>query len=269
MYIYYGTRDIKASPSDRTANLVSVGVFKCKSSDALTLRRDGRVDWSLFYCERGTVDFGTVRIREGEAWIYPPSVMQRYVVYAREHTVYRYLHFNGRNVGELLGELNVPTESCILPRMALRDLFEKLTADAEESTPLSRLRAEYHILQIISLLAEQQEGERKHGQIKRITDNMEHTFAEPYCAQKYADMLHVSVSRFHHLFKEAVGVAPYAYYSGIRMENACGLLERSRLRIAEVARSCGFDDPLHFTQAFKKHTGMTPSDYRRIKGASE
>ena len=269
MRVYYGTRDIKAPPSERTANLVSVGIFKCKDNDTLTLRRDGRVDWSLFYCEKGAIDFGAIRIREGEVWIYPPSVTQRYAVYAREHTVYRYLHFNGGSVGELLGELSIPTEKRIRPSRALSDLFDKLTSDAEESTPLSRLRAEYHILHLISLLAERQESERRSGQIQRITDDMEHGFAEPYRAQKYADMLHVSVSRFHHLFKEAVGVAPYAYYSGIRMENACGLLERSRLRIGEIARSCGFEDPLHFTQAFKKHTGMTPSDYRRIKGASE
>ena len=36
--------------------------------------------------------------------------------------------------------------------------------------------------------------------MKRVTDDMTHSFAEQYSAKKYAEMLNMSVSRFNHLF---------------------------------------------------------------------
>ena len=47
------------------------------------------------------------------------------------------------------------------------------------------------------------------------------------------------------------------------MENAANLLESTEMKINEIAKKCGFEDPLYFTQAFKKNYGATPSEYRK------
>lgn len=264
--IYYGKSDIKAPPSEHTANLVSTGLCRCEENDMLTLRSEGRVDWSLFYCERGLVDFNGTHILPGEMWIYPPAVIQRYAIYLRDRSVYHYLHFNGKQIEKLFCELHIPIQEPICyVKEDLTDVFHKLSLNAEENSALSRLRAEYLILYLLSKLAKPAEQEKNFGVMKRITDHMEHTFAAPYQADKYADMLHISVSRFNHLFKETVGISPYTYYLNIRLNNAQGLLEQSDLKIHEIAKSCGFKDALYFTQAFKKHTGFTPTTYRKAK----
>ena len=269
MKIYYGTSDIKAQPCEHTAGLVSTGICRCENNDMMTIRKNGRIDWSLFYCEQGCIDFNGVIINKGELWIYPPNVMQRYTVYAKDRSVYRYLHFNGLQIEKLLSELCIPTEQPIKHiKESLVELFQKLAIDAESNTALSRLRAEYHILYLLSKLSKPLEEEKTFGILTRVIDRMEHNFSAPYNAKDYADMLYISVSRFNHFFKESVGVSPHKYYMNIRMKNAQELLEQTDLQINVIAKICGYEDALYFAQAFKKQVGTTPSEYRKIKNNS-
>jgi AraC family transcriptional regulator of adaptative response / methylphosphotriester-DNA alkyltransferase methyltransferase len=56
-------------------------------------------------------------------------------------------------------------------------------------------------------------------------------------------------------FREAVSVA--------RMRRAKALLQRGGLPIYQVADRVGYRSKAEFTKAFKRHTGVTPSDYAR------
>ncbi len=49
----------------------------------------------------------------------------------------------------------------------------------------------------------------------------------------------------------------------IRMEKAKGLLEASNMKSYEVALAVGYNDPHYFSSIFKKHTGMTPTEYAK------
>jgi LacI family transcriptional regulator len=49
----------------------------------------------------------------------------------------------------------------------------------------------------------------------------------------------------------------------VRIERASYLLASTSSSIAEVARRAGVADAEHFSQAFRRHTGLTPSAFRR------
>ncbi len=263
MYIYDGKNDKKVPPTKHTVTVVSANKILCANTDQMTLRKNGREDWSLFYCEKGQVHFSGGVLKPGQIWIYPPSVAQKYAVYSQDHTVYHYLHFTGNDIENLLVSLGI---ELFTPIVARGDTFAMVLEDIQNSmlddNVLSALRAEYHTLHLLSLLA-RQGACYKSNMMKRVTDDMMHTFSASYDAKKYADMFKVSVSRFNHLFKQYVGVSPYAYIVGLRMENACSLLEDTHLKIQNVAEKCGYEDALYFTQVFKKNVGLTPSAYRR------
>jgi AraC-like DNA-binding protein len=50
---------------------------------------------------------------------------------------------------------------------------------------------------------------------------------------------------------------------GIRYATAVRLLEDSKKRVTDIGRELGYRDPAIFTRAFRRWTGVTPSEYRR------
>lgn len=70
-------------------------------------------------------------------------------------------------------------------------------------------------------------------------------------------------SYLYTLFRRSLGMSPQDYLAGCRISCAAELLTVSELPISGVALSCGYQDPLVFSKAFKQKKGMTPSQYRR------
>ena len=263
MKIYDGRNDLFAPETSRTITVVSADEVEVRS-DLMVWRRNGRLDWSLFYCVSGRVHVDGVDLRAGQVWLYAPKVPQRYTLLAEENTVYGYVHFTGSDVKNLLVSRGIEMHAPLNVRPSgFHEIFLRLCEDMREDDALSAVRAEYHTLQLLSRLAVRRCGTSLPYRIQRVTEVMEHAFAEPYDTARYAKMLGVSVSRFNHLFRETVGVSPYAYYVRLRMENACGLLSDTAMSVSEIAHRCGYEDALYFTQVFRRQMGLTPTAYRK------
>lgn len=52
------------------------------------------------------------------------------------------------------------------------------------------------------------------------------------------------------------------YVRRLRIETACREISASHKSLSEIAAGSGFYDQSHFSNAFKRHTGMTPTEYR-------
>ncbi|MBN2582504.1 MAG: helix-turn-helix transcriptional regulator [Planctomycetes bacterium] len=74
--------------------------------------------------------------------------------------------------------------------------------------------------------------------------------------------LGMSSSAFSHRYSELAGRSPMASLAAMRIELAKSLLLRG-LKMDVIARQAGFFDAFHFSKAFKKHCGVSPSRFRR------
>lgn len=76
----------------------------------------------------------------------------------------------------------------------------------------------------------------------------------------------IGISKYylHRLFTEFNGNTPIGYLTAIRLEKAKNKLQTSKDPIFEVAISCGFDNTAYFSNLFKKHTGFSPSEFRKL-----
>lgn len=72
----------------------------------------------------------------------------------------------------------------------------------------------------------------------------------------------LSFPHFRRLWRQAVGLPPERFRSGLRMALACRLLVEGATPVAQIARTIGFPDPLHFARRFRQLVGEPPSAYR-------
>lgn len=68
-------------------------------------------------------------------------------------------------------------------------------------------------------------------------------------------------------FREAAGLGIHQYLVFIRLRHAALELISTKDTITEIAFRCGFSDSNYFKDAFKKHYGLSPRDYRKSSGS--
>ncbi|MCK5844653.1 MAG: helix-turn-helix transcriptional regulator [Victivallales bacterium] len=80
-----------------------------------------------------------------------------------------------------------------------------------------------------------------------------------------AESLVLSPAHFSETFKRETGLSPALCLSGLRCDKARELLESTDFTITKICFSLDFSSTQYFAHVFKKHTGMTPKQYRAFK----
>lgn len=99
--------------------------------------------------------------------------------------------------------------------------------------------------------------------VEQVITQIETDVARAWETAQLAEMVHLSASRFRHLFKEETGRTINQYLRERRLERAEFLLRTTFLSIKEVLSEAGVSSMSHFVQYFKKRYGMSPSVYRK------
>ncbi len=73
----------------------------------------------------------------------------------------------------------------------------------------------------------------------------------------------ISASYLSHKFKQVTGFSVTDYIQMTRIRNVQALLINTKIPITEVAEPCGFNCFSQFNRVFRKHIGMSPSQYRK------
>lgn len=101
------------------------------------------------------------------------------------------------------------------------------------------------------------------SQASHLRDYLRLNLKRDVTLTELAQQVGLSSHYFSVLFKNTFGTTPHHYLLCARVREGQQLLTTSRLPICEVALELGFSDQSHFTQVFRKLTGLTPRRYRR------
>ena len=133
-----------------------------------------------------------------------------------------------------------------------------------ERAPGYRYRATAILAELLSRIHELTEsGALGNDKIKRSVEYIKNNFTDPtMTVARAAAESNFSEVYFRRMFTAAFGKTPISYITELRIDYAKRLLRNSDCTVGEVAEKSGFNDVKYFSTAFKKHTLVTPRQYR-------
>ncbi|KKR03519.1 MAG: AraC-type transcriptional regulator [Candidatus Uhrbacteria bacterium GW2011_GWF2_39_13] len=99
--------------------------------------------------------------------------------------------------------------------------------------------------------------------IYEILNYIERNIEKPLSLKKLAEIVGLNPTYLSNMFAERMGVSLMRYCIQRRISHAIGLFKNNKLRLGEIAQKSGFEKAETFTKLFKRHTGLTPGNYRK------
>jgi AraC family transcriptional regulator len=99
--------------------------------------------------------------------------------------------------------------------------------------------------------------------LRLVLEYIEDTLGQPIKLRELAALAGISARHFERAFRQSTGSSPHAYVMDRRLHRARDLLiNRPELPIEQIALRFGFSSSSHFSSAFRRQTGLTPTDFR-------
>lgn len=92
----------------------------------------------------------------------------------------------------------------------------------------------------------------------------EHYTSSDLSLDEVSDQVHVSPTYFSLVFKQVMHINFSEYLLDVRMAEAKLLLEKSDLKLYEIAERVGYNNSNYFSTSFKKYTGISPTEYKNL-----
>ena len=103
-----------------------------------------------------------------------------------------------------------------------------------------------------------------HAQIAvKVQEYLSEHYAEKITLELLAEKQNISISQLKRIFKEHTGDSVIPYLTNLRIKEAKRLVQESSLNFSQIAVAVGYDNIYYFSSVFKKHTGMTLTEYSK------
>ena len=227
-----------------------------------SVSRHRHESWEFVYCTHGAGTFrftgGELRYNEGDVVIIPPMTVHSNISEAGMRNIYVHMDSPALSVTE---PIVVSDDSNRFLLNAFNAAFYHFCSDRPERETLLPL---YSWLICAYLAAYQTARDRP-----RVVEEIERTITANYAncdweLDAFLRTLPFSYDYLRKLFQKEMGVTPHHYLNDLRLQAAAELLSvQSTSSVADIARMCGFREPLYFSKMFKKKYGVAPRYYQR------
>lgn len=261
-------------------NDLIAGIMQCEKGNNLdvTLNRpEGMKGYMLLFTifGRGQVFDGkqSFVVKRGQLLLFEPHSLQHY---ARQEDCqswhYKWVYFypkpiwlkwlNWTNKQQGIGQILIEDPQYF---HEISQLFSQIEWEAKSQNPykneMTASLLEYLLMKCIS-------AEQRHihtivdSRILTVCDIITRDLTQNSSVAELAAQVYLSESRLSHLFKQSLGISLLQWREQQRITEAKKLLYFSNLSIHKIAKSLGYEDTLYFSKIFKKHTALSPTQFR-------
>jgi transcriptional regulator GlxA family with amidase domain len=100
--------------------------------------------------------------------------------------------------------------------------------------------------------------------VRACEDWLSNNFSKKNCIAHIVETAELPERTLKRRFKSATGSSLIEYIQNLRIEEAKRLLESENTPVDDISVSVGYEDPSFFRRLFKRGTGLTPSQYRKM-----
>lgn len=141
-------------------------------------------------------------------------------------------------------ELQIWVEKLLESRNVMKEKYRRAVASSEKKEEISTQHLDF---------------------LREVTDIIHREIQNPnFSPNMLADELAISLSQLNRRLNSVAGKPSSTYILHVKMSHARKILSSQQKTIGEVAAECGIFDVNYFSRIFKKHTGLTPTQYQRL-----
>ena len=216
-----------------------------------------RTHWLIHYVVSGCGIFKigdkTYQVKAGEMFVIPPYVETYYE--ADDATPWNYIWIGFTATGDITENL-LDVIKC--PEA------EKIFISMKNCKSFSNGRSAYLSARLWDLFALLLEGgNKKYDYVEKAIEFMHSNYMHDITVEKIAQYLNLDRTYFSVIFKKKTGLSPKQYLLSYRMNIAASLIIKKHIAIYVVANSVGYSDLYTFSKMFKRHFGISPSNYAK------
>lgn len=105
--------------------------------------------------------------------------------------------------------------------------------------------------------------EELYRRLSRAKDYINACFDRPLTLKEIASVACLSPNHLLRSFRQAFRLTPHQFLTVRRLEHARRMLADTRQPVTDICFSVGFESLGSFSRMFRRHTGLSPSEYRR------
>ncbi len=227
----------------------------------------------LHYITKGKGKFQvngmTYELHARQGFLIAPDYETTYCSDEEEPWSYIWVGAAGEEMKHLLSELGLsqknPIFECSRSTALVECVHEMLRHRQQTSSDhYYRLSSLYRFIAILS-----EEGQAHqlpvsgNSYVVHVMEYVRHHLHEPMTTADIAATMNLNRSYLSSLFRSKTDMTLQNYIQTCRMTRAKYLIESTKLSIASIAASCGYEKSDSLSRVFRKTYGMGPADYRK------
>lgn len=211
-------------------------------------------------------------LKAGQGFLIEPHQITTYFADKDDPWTYAWIEFDGLRVRESLQlagiDAHQPIYNPIHPKDGERLLDEIMyIIDNAEGRPMLIIGHAFifldHLIQS-SKTKMQRTGKRlRDFYMKEALSFIEQNYQHDISIEDIASFCGLNRNYFGKIFKNTMGKTPQEFLLSYRMAKAAQLLKETTLSIAAIGAMVSYQNPLHFSRAFKNVYGCSPRNYRQ------
>ncbi len=232
-----------------------------------------RHDYQLIYVVGGPLHYydkdGTEHIAPPESFLlFKPYEYQNYTIFKEESCSIYWCHFGGILIEELLKHYKLLNKRVINVDSSpqYRKLYHLMRYNLNQKKPhyveLCKLYLQELIISIAQARKQKNSNEQLPESLVSVVDYIQEHYYEKTTISQLARIGTTNTKALSKQFVKYFGVNPLGYITNLRLQKAQTLLLQTNHKINEIALSVGFNDPLYFSNVFRKAIGVSPREFR-------